>query len=169
MINKQFILLLALLIVGSVSAAGIVLPYNENHPLMMSYGETKVVNFNFQNMVGDEDIVVKIDLKQGGDIASFEKDTYAVPLGSEVNIPLTIKIPDDYGKAVQNIEFNVNTVEQGVEEGMVGLSTGWRVSFDVIFSEKEVEKSTLVWIILGLVIALIVLLLLIFFVIKKRK
>ncbi|MBI2044607.1 hypothetical protein HYT23_00960 [Candidatus Pacearchaeota archaeon] len=166
--HKLALFFAAVLVIGSVSAVGIVSPYWKDYPLNMEYGETKIVEFNLQNMVGNEDITVDVSLKQGSNIASLEKTRYTAAAGtSSTMIPLKITIPKDFNKQVQKVELEVNTVSpEG--EGMINVGAGFIASFDVIVSGKEVEKSTLVWIILGLVIALIVLLLLILLVIRRK-
>ncbi|MBI3623582.1 hypothetical protein HY212_05910 [Candidatus Pacearchaeota archaeon] len=169
MLHKITLFLAVLLLVGSVSAVGIVSPYWKDYPLKMNYGETRTIEFNLQNMVGNEDVTVSVNIKQGSNIATLEKTTYtAKAKTSDTMIPLKITIPKDFNKQVQEIELEVNTVspESG---GMINVGAGFIASFDVIVSGSEVGKSTLVWIILGLVVALIVLLLLILLVVKKRK
>jgi len=167
--NKIALFFAVLLLVGSVSAVGIVSPYWKDYPLNMEYGETKVVEFNLQNMVGNEDITVEVNIKQGYNIASLDKTTYTAKAKTyDTMIPLKITIPKDFSKQVQPIEVEVNTVSPETG-GMINIGAGFIASFDVIVAKNEVEKSTLVWIILGLVAALIVLLLLILFVIRKRK
>ena len=61
-----------LLLANVVSSAGIVSPYWKDYPLEMSYGETKIVNFVLQNMVGNQDITVNVKLVQGSEIATLE-------------------------------------------------------------------------------------------------
>lgn len=152
-----------------VSAAGIVSPYWKDYPLEMHFGETKVANFKLQNMVGNEDVTVKVELKQGTDIASLEKDTYAAKAGtSDTLIPVTITIPKEYDKSLQQIELEVKTVNKN-EGGMITLGTGWTTSFNVIISEKPVSKEALIGIIITMLIALIILVLVILILVIKRR
>src|SRR4030042_377011 len=125
-----------LILISFISASGIVSPYWKDYPLEMHYGETKIANFVLQNMVGDEEITIKAELKQGTDIASLEQDTYTAKIGtSDTIIPIKITIPKDYSKSLQQIQLEFKTIkaEQG---GMITLGTGWTTSFNVIISEN---------------------------------
>ncbi len=170
--NKITLILGIILIVLSasfVSAAGIVSPYWKDYPLEMHFGETKTANFILQNMVGDTDITVNVEIKEGENVASLEKETYtARAKTSDTIIPLKITIPEDYGKSIQKIELEIKTVttDQG---GMVTLGTGWTSSFNVIISEKPVSRTALVGIIIGILIILIVLVIIILILLKKRR
>jgi subtilase family serine protease len=171
--NKTLIALelifIATFLTASVSAAGIVSPYWKDHPLYMNFGETKTVNFKLQNMVGDEDITVKAEIAQGTDIASLAKDTYTAPAGTkDTLIPVTIKIPKDYDKSLQSVTLEVRVITPDAGE-MVTLTSGWATSFNVILSEKPVEKSSLMWVIIVLAIAIIVALIIIFVLARRRK
>lgn len=170
-INLTFGAIFAVLILISfISASGIVSPYWKDYPLEMNFGETKIANFVLQNMVGDEDITVKAELKQGTDIASLEKDTYTAKAGtSDTIIPVKITIPKDYGKSIQQIQLEVKTIATD-QKGMISLGTGWTTSFNVIISEKPISKEALIGIIIAMLIALIILVLVILIlVLKKRK
>lgn len=158
-----------LILIGFISASGISPPYWEGYPLQMNYGETRVINFNLQNMVGTEDVNVKVVIKEGSDIASLEKTTYSAKIGtSDTLIPLKINIPSDYNKQVQRVSLEFNSVNPS-EEGMVTIGTGWTTSFDVVLSEKPVEKKAFVWIIILLVAVVLVLALIIYLMLSRRK
>ena len=161
----SFFIVLTLNLVSS----GVVNPYWADNPLYMNYGETKVVEFTLQNRLGTEPATYEVEIKKGSDIAALAKTTYSVPVGSiDTKVPLTIKIPKDYDKSVQQIEllFKMVTPEQ---TGTITLSTGYYSSFDVLLSEKPVSKSTLSWIIVFLIITLIVLAAIILVILKKRR
>lgn len=160
---------LVLTLVGFVCAAGIVSPYWKDYPLEMHFGETKTVNFILQNMVGNEDIIIKAELKDGEDIASLEKDTYTALAGtSNTLIPVKITIPKDYDKSMQKIELEIKTVTED-SGGMVTLGTGWTTSFNVILSEKPISKNILIGIIIATLIILIILVLIIFMLLKRKQ
>ncbi len=159
---------LVLIFLGSISAAGIASPYWKDYPLLMNYGETKIVNFNLQNMVGDKDITVEVTLKSGGDIATLEKTTYTAEAHtSDTLIPLTITIPKDYPRDFQKIELEVKTVSPD-QEGMVSLGTGWTTSFNVILSNDE-KSSNLTGVVIFLIILIVILGVIIFALVNKRK
>lgn len=168
MLNKLFLIFALVLLVGSVSAAGISSPYWPDHPLRMNYGETRVVNFNLQNRVGTEDLTVEVSIKDGSNIASLETVRFTVPAGSgDTMIPLTITIPENYKGGIQRVELEVKTIETG--DGMVVLGTGWISSFNVIVDEEPVSKGTLTSVIVGLIIVLIILAVVVFVLIRRRK
>lgn len=160
---------LSLILIGLVSAAGISPPYWEGYPLQMNYGETRVINFNLQNMVGNEDINVKVSINEGLDIASLEKTTYSAKIGtSDTLIPLKITIPKNYNKQLQRVSLEFNSINPS-EEGMVTLGTGWTTSFDVVLSEKPIDKRSLVWIIILLSAVVLVLALIVYLMLSRRK
>lgn len=162
-------LFLALTLMSLISAAGIASPYWEDNPLEMNYGETQVVNFNLQNLVGGEDITVRVEITEGQTIASVENEVYTAKAGtSDTMIPVTISIPADYDKTIQRVKVEVKTINQAEDEGMVGLGTGWTTSFNVILSEEaqdESSLSTLLVVLLAVIIAIVVIIL----VVLKRK
>jgi len=167
--NLMFGIVFAVLTISFISAAGIVSPYWESYPLEMHFGETKVAEFTLQNTVGTEDITVKAEIKEGQNIATLEKDTYTAKAGTaDTKIPVTITIPKNFDKSVQQVKLEVRTItpDQG---GMITLGAGWTTSFNVILSEKPVEKNTLIWMIFALIIALIILILIILFLVYKRR
>lgn len=159
----------AFFLISSISAAGIVSPYWKDNPLYMNYGETKIVNFKLQNMVGNEDITVKAKITQGNDIASLLTETYTAKAGtSNTLIPITITIPKDYDKSAQVVELEVTTVTPA-QGGMVSLGSGWTTSFNVILSEKPVSKNSLLGLIIILAIAIILALIIILVLLKRKK
>lgn len=159
----------ALILISFISASGIVSPYWKDYPLEMNFGETKIANFVLQNIVGDGDITVKAELKQGTDIASLEQDTYTAKLGtSNTIIPVKITIPKDYGKSLQQIQLEVKTIETK-QGGMITLGTGWTTSFNVIISEKPISKNFLIGVIIAMIIVLIILVLIILILVLRRR
>jgi len=158
-----------LILISFINASGIVSPYWKDYPLEMNFGETKIANFVLQNMVGDEDITVKAELKQGTDIASLEQDTYTAKAGtSDTIIPVKITIPKDYGKSIQQISLEVKTIE-AEQGGMITLGTGWTTSFNVIISEKPISKNFLIGLIVALISVTIILVLIILIILLKRR
>jgi hypothetical protein len=160
---------IGLIMLGVVSAAGIVSPYWQDYPLQMNYGEAKIINFTLQNMVGNKDITVDVKISKGSDITTLDKTTYTAKAGtSGTLIPITIKIPQNYDKQIQTVELEIKTVN-GNAGGMVSLGVGWTPSFNVVVSEKPVQKSTWVGIIVGLILIIIILAAIIFIVIYRRR
>jgi hypothetical protein len=167
-----FTLFAILLAINITSAAGIASPYWSDNPLKMYYGDTKLVDLNLQNMVGNESITVKVEIKQGGDIATLEKDTYTAKKGtSDTIIPLIIKVPEDYSKQSQTIEINTKTITQD-QGGMVTLGTGWTTTFTVLLSEKpkssEISGSSTGTIII-FILLILALIIILYFIFKRKK
>lgn len=79
----------------------------------MYAGETMVVTFMLQNMVGDKNLKVKVVLLEGGEIAALMdgKEVYDVPFGRK-DIPINIKIdiPKENPQSEYPIAFSVVTV-----------------------------------------------------------
>lgn len=169
-INLTIITILSLFILISfVNAAGIVSPYWKDYPLEMHFGETKIAEFTLQNMVGEGDITVKAKLVEGNNIATLEQDTFTAPIGSsDTKIPVTITIPKDFDKSVQEIKLEVKTITPDTG-GMVTLGSGWTTSFNVILSEKPISKEFLIGVIVALISILILLVLIILIVLLKRR
>jgi len=164
-------IIFALLLVGSVSAAGLISPYwssPTDHPMHIDYGQTKVANFKLSNTEGEEPITIELELKQGTDIASLEKTTYTAEAGEVEVIPVTISIPSNYNGAIQQVELEARSVAAD-SGGMITLGSGWSTTFNVVIGEPDVAKSTLTGIIIGLVIAVIVLLIIIILIMKRRR
>jgi len=162
-------LILAGLLLSSISAAGLVLTYSEDRPLQMYYGETKTINFPFQNMVGDKDLSIKVELKKGMEIASLEKTTFDVKaLTEDTMIPVKITIPKDYSKDVERVEFLVTLVSPE-EEGMVTLTSGWRGSFNVMVSKNPESATSLTNVIISLILIIAILAVIVFVLLSKRK
>jgi hypothetical protein len=169
--TTKFLLTAILLIatINIISAAGVASPYWSDYPLNMNYGESKTIDFNFQNLVGNQDMTIEVSIKQGNDIATLSQTRFTAKQGtSDTMIPLTITIPKDYNKNVQKIELEFKTVTADTG-GMVTLGTAWTSSFNVVLSEKPVSKGTWLGIIIALIVALIILITIILVLVKKKK
>ena len=164
--------LLAIMFLGIVSSAGVGSLYTKDNPLKMTYGQTKTVDLLLTNKGSTEGKTFEIEIKQGSDILLLERTSYSLDAESELNVPLTFFVPEDYGKPSQTIELSVKsgTPDQG---GMVTLGTAWTTTFDVVLSNAEEmpEGSDASWsmLIYVLIVAVIILALIILFVIKRKK
>ena len=70
---------LFILIAGTLqnaNAFGVSSPYWQGNPVIMYPGETKIVNLNLQNNIGEDDVFVKVSILEGQDIARVEKELY---------------------------------------------------------------------------------------------
>lgn len=100
MIKLKFGFLIALLLLLSplVSAFGVTAPYWDDNPLIMYPGQTKDFALTLQNMVGNEDMVLKAELVGGAEIATLvdEELEYLVPFGrKDIKVNLRVEIPED--------------------------------------------------------------------------
>ncbi len=159
---------LVLVLTVFVSAWGVSSPYwdkgaSEPSSLDIYLGETKTVDLNIQNMAGNEDIVVKAEIKKGAEIASLEKDTYSIKLGTSENALLKITAPLTIGTYKVEVEFK--TITSGGTGG-VAMGTGYTISFDVMVSEKPRAAGALIWVIL---IAVVIAIAVVIYLIIKRK
>lgn len=169
-ITKLSLGIFLIFFLSSFVSAGIASPYWEDYPLEMNYGETRTINFNLQNMVGNKDLTIKVTIKEGSDIASLEKDTYTAKLGtSDTRIPVTITIPKDYKRSIQKVSLEFTTISSGEETGMVSLGTGYVNSFNVIISEKPISKDVLIGMIIALISITIILVLIILIILLKKR
>ena len=54
------IIISVLVLTSAVSAFGVSSPYWEGNPMNIARGDSKIVNLNLQNMVGDEEVNVNV-------------------------------------------------------------------------------------------------------------
>jgi len=162
------LVLVTFLLAGLVTAFGVGSPYWKGHPLKMYPGETKIINLNLQNNVGDADVVVKAQVTEGADIAKLLKDTYIVKAKTiNTMVPLKVTLPKDVTEN-KHVTVEIKTVKSG-EGGMVVMGTGMKVSFDVILTEipEKVKQqrsiSTITW------SAAILILIIILYLFLRRK
>ena len=165
---------LFILIAGTLqnaNAFGVSSPYWQGNPVIMYPGETKIVNLNLQNNIGEDDVFVKVSILEGQDIARVEKELYTVKAKTiDTYVPVKVYVPKDAqisGTYPVKVEFR--TVA-GEGAGMVTFGTGMKVSFDVQIVEvpqavKEKQQTT-IWIIIGVVI--LVLLIIIFWLLRRK-
>ena len=167
MINKIITLIgMILAIIPLISTFGVSTPYYDNNPLIMDKGETKIVNLNLQNMVGEDDVSVLAELISGSEIASLGETQFDVKIGThDTYAPIEIKIPRDFPEGTTNrISVQFKTLsKQG--EGMVAIGTGMTISFDVITS-GETAKRNIPW---TPIISIFILLLVILIIFLHRR
>jgi ATP-dependent Zn protease len=177
--KKIILVLLVLLVLTSfVSAFGVSSPYWKGNPLKMAKGETRIVNLNLQNNVGDEDVTVKAEIEEGHEIVSLSKDIYTVKARTyDMMVPVEIKIPED-AKEEYRVILNFKTVSAG-EEGKVSFGTAMQVGFMVIPTEKPAIAETETpaekpsyssWgVFLGIIILIIIIILVILMLRRSKK
>ena len=173
MIKLPCLVIVSILITTSfVLAFGVSSPYWSDHPLTMAAGETKLVDINLQNMVGTDDVAVKAEITNGGDIATLNGDIYNVKAGtSDTMVPLEIKIPrkaNDGDSYPVTVEFKTVAPEEG---GMITMGTGMTIGFNVLVEGKT--PNYVLYVSVGFIILLIIILIIIILrkkpVRKKKK
>ena len=159
---------LAVMLVGVVSASGVSAPYWEGNPLKMYKGETTMVNLNLQNMVGNEDLTYSVEIKEGA-IASLSGGVYIVKAQtSDTMVPLRVSVPSDAEIGdITKVKVEFKTITSGTG-GMVSMGTGMTVSFDVIVVEKPAGQLSTAWIV-AIIAAIIIVVWMIFAARKKKK
>lgn len=136
-----------ILFLNVISSSGVSAPYWNSppeNPLRMYPGEIKTINLNLQNIAGEpEDITMKIEILNGSEITSLEKDEFLVEAGTEEYVPIKIKIPSETPiGTIFPIKILVRTVTSG-EQGGVAFGTAEGVNFNVIIGEKiEISPET---------------------------
>jgi len=168
-----------LLLIGNVFAFGVGSAYHDKHPLEISAGETKLIIFNLQNMPGPEDISLKPEITEGGEIMQLIDDKdISVPVGASIDITAKVIIPIDakIGE-VYPIGITFTTISKS-ESGAFGLGGSVGKSFNVVIiptaeqaaRAKELKSlsSKIVYWIIGIVVLITIIFLIRAF-LKKRK
>ena len=162
--KKIISIILLLAMISLISAFGISSPYWQGNPLTMEKGETKTINLNLQNMVGEEDITVKAEITQGADIAFLEQDTFFIKAGtSNTTIPLKITIPSNIKEDNKTIKIDFKKISN--DKGGVVIGTGMSVYLDVITTSSE--NHDINPLIIGAILIIIILVIIIIRKIKK--
>ena len=134
------ILACLVLSISIVTAYGVTAPYWKENPLRMKAGETRNIELLLQNMVGNEDIILRASILEGEEIATLiDKNLdYKVPFGErELKVKLEIKTPPD---AQVNQEYIIHLFFKQVSEkegGMLELATGVEKIIPVIIEEAQ--------------------------------
>ena len=150
---------------------GVARPYWEGYPLKMFPGEEATVNLNLQVTADAEDSFFIAEVIEDGEgIATFDQPDlkYEVKSGSNTDVPVTIKVPEDieFGEVREIRVMFTQIIEEEEGGGMLQLAQGVEISFPVeiviegqnTFYGKEPATegiSTLIWriaILLGLIV-----------------
>ncbi|MBI2452073.1 hypothetical protein HYV50_03265 [Candidatus Pacearchaeota archaeon] len=178
-LSMSLILFSNILFLNSIDAFGVSSQYwykPDYTPAAFYPGETRTINLGLQNMVGEDDVTIRVKLIEGSEIASVNEKDYLVkaktkdiPIPIEVSIPENTPINTTYKIVVSFIE-----VAPGGTGG-VSLSTGIDTPIPVLVVEKPVEvllapeeKPINKWIIIGIVIIMIIITV-VLIIRKKRK
>ena len=115
-------------------------------PLILSPGETTIVRaFGLQNMVGEEDITLKVEQTSGFEVAELVDDPeYDIPLGTkDVFVNFRVTIPEDAQVGQEyNIGASFSGVNNGGEDGSVQFSQTISYNFFVVVGKRiETEQQ----------------------------
>lgn len=163
----MFGIMAALLVMTSmITAFGVSSPYWEGNPMSIARGETRIVNLNLQNMVGDEDVTVEAKLIEGAEITNLDDGEYTIPSKtSNIMIPLEVSMPKDVSPGeTKTVKVDFKTVNG--DQGGIAMGTGMSIVFDVVASE-DVESNTAM--IVTIILAIAVLALILWILNKKKK
>jgi len=172
--KKNYIIFFIFIILSNsvffVFAVGISSPYWEGNPLIISPGKTQIVKLSLQNMVGTEEIVMRLEVKKGNEIATIEQCEYFVPIGTKsLEVPIIIKIPSEISKNTKYVVTIFSKVITSGFGGPVTLGVGTDTSFDVLVSSPEESENKNSKIIIILVVGIIfVLMIILYSVFGKR-
>jgi hypothetical protein len=170
-----------LLLVSFVSAYGVGSRFSTEMPLNAYPGQQLTVVLGLQNAIptdGDMTFSAELTNDANGMVKlSYEDNTYFVPNGAEVDVPLIVTVPSNAvvgERYTARVSFRqVNPANQG---GMVSLSGGMDYTFGVVIvasenqnsyyvapepvsqPEKSAKSNTIWYLLIGLVIVVILVL-----------
>ena len=87
--KKIFLFLLTgILLSSSIFAFAVSSQYYENNPMYLLPGETQDIKLMLQNHAGSEDVNVKVEVRDGGEIIELKElsDTFVIPKGDKIDI-----------------------------------------------------------------------------------
>lgn len=158
-------LLVFLLALSIVNAFGMGQTW-EGSRITMDKGETRIFNIELQNLASSsENLTVKAEIIKGNEIASISQETYSLPLGKTLQVPVKVTIPRDFETGnIIRIEFQARTMAEGGSE-MITAGTGSSWAWEIETSSKT-RYASLINILL---VIIIIILAIIVFIILKRK
>jgi len=164
------LLLFAFISLSVVTAFGVSSPYWKGNPLIMKPGETKIVELNLQNMVGNEDVKLKATIIEGEDIATLTQDTFLVKAQtSDTKVPLKITIPKNMKNESREVKVEFKSVAPSKSKA-VEMRAAMITNFDVIVVSEPLitEKKAITKTIIA-IIGLIIILFVIYIIIRAKK
>jgi hypothetical protein len=126
-----------------VTAFGVTAPYWKENPLIMNPGDTREITFTLQNMVGEEDMRVSVEVLERQEYVQLLGPTeYEVPAKTK-DVPVKVQIAVPQELPLGTI-FPVRVSFRSTEKGgtrQVQLGTAVEKTFDVIVGQVEVPKE----------------------------
>ena len=135
------VLLVLFLSASLASAFGVTSPFWDKRPLTIHPGEEQQVTLMLQNMVGGEDLVFKVSITEGKDLAVITDNNqeFSVPFGSsDVPVNLLITIPKNfpYGND-QKVSVSFTQVVNNQEGKMIQMGGGVKTVIPLVISPAE--------------------------------
>lgn len=165
-------MILTVFLVSLICASGVSAPYWKGNPLNIGPGQTDTVSLTLQNMVGDKDITMQVEITQGQEIASLKDDKYTAKAGTkDTEVPVKIEIGPNVtlGKTYTVVVSFASVTPD--EEGTVTLGTAVDTTFDVVVADVEAkeqaEETQLPWLLIIGIIVVVVIIVAVIFVRKK--
>jgi len=155
---------LVLALASIVSAAGVASVYTRDNPLYLQPGESKDVQFNLQNLVGDAtNMTLRAQVVNGTDLAVLTDSSkdYLVPFGTKdvmvnlrVTAPQTAQVGDQY-----DIGVSFTSVSEGAK-GQFAFGSAFEQHFSVIVPAPPVNNASsssdnmmnIIYLVIGIVI-----------------
>ncbi len=176
MINKKIylgmaFLVIALFLIGNLSAFAVSSQYWREKPVMLYPGTTTEIHVALQNMGGEEAITVTGTIIEGSEIATLSdpSNVYTVPVGTRLNVNITFNVPEDTAiPSNYSIVLSFVTTTGGAET--LGLGSAIQKTIPVFIIKeprKQIELKSSPW--SYIILALIVILIVVITIVLKRK
>jgi len=136
---KRIILILGILIILTSPVLGFGVTDWLTGPINVAPGGSQEVVFELQNMLGNEDIIAKAQIKEGSDIASIKGgNEIDVPFGVKKNIHVLVEIPKNYNEGEYSVSIQFLTSSKQ-EDGPVQFNTGITKNFGVNVNSGAIQ------------------------------
>lgn len=142
-----FASIIFILIVQNAAAFGVTAPYWQENPLLLQPGDTRTITFSLQNMVGDEEVSVSVEVIKDKSYIQHtgSSNRYTVPPQTkDIQVPFEIKIPTNTKMGSKlPVEISFLTTAEG-SSGKLALGVGVTKVFDIIVgaeSQKQEEPQ----------------------------
>lgn len=134
------LLVVLLMITPLASAFGVTTHYWGDNPLIMYPGQTKDIDVELQNMVGDEELTLQAEITEGSEIAALidPDNAYVVPFGrKDIKVNIRVAVPENVALGEEyNIQVSFKQVAE--EEGkMVQMAASVGTTIPVVIKSVE--------------------------------
>jgi hypothetical protein len=137
-----FSLIIVFSTLQEAAAFGVTAPYWKENPITMALDETKKVTFTLQNMVGDEEIAIAVEIVKDKNYLTHLGDSniYIVPAKTkDIEVPFELHVPSTAKPGeVLPVEINFLTTSQA-GSGQLALGMGITKVFDIVVSGEPIK------------------------------